>query len=92
MKISPRSIAVIFILMVIIIYAYSTIENETKAVDEKFCKDDADCACGMHIETGDCFYGNKMYVDIVGQCPDFCSGIDGKLKLRCINNMCKQIS
>lgn len=55
------------------------------------CKTDADCACGTNKETGDCFYGNKKYVNTANQCPDFCSGYDGKLIIKCIDNECTQL-
>jgi hypothetical protein len=59
---------------------------------EKYCKTDEDCTCGVHKTNKVCFYGNKNYVDINQQCPDFCTGIGGNLQIRCINNECKQIS
>jgi len=58
---------------------------------ELYCRQDTDCACGVHINTGDCFFGNKNYVNIKEQCPDFCTGIAGHLKIKCIDNECKQI-
>jgi len=54
------------------------------------CQTDSDCACGTKIDTGGCFYGNKQYVDTKKQCPDFCSGIDGKMVTRCVKNVCAQ--
>lgn len=58
---------------------------------QDFCNTDADCACGRHIETGACFFGNKDYVDTTQQCPDFCTGITGAMKLQCVNNSCEQM-
>ncbi|MEM4245452.1 MAG: eight-cysteine-cluster domain-containing protein [Candidatus Nanoarchaeia archaeon] len=58
---------------------------------EKYCEVDADCACGTHIKTGDCFYGNKAYVNVLKQCPDFCGGIGGNLAVRCFANKCTQV-
>lgn len=54
------------------------------------CTEDSDCACGAHINTGECFIGLKELVNIdsVKQCPDFCSGIEGNLVVRCENNRC----
>jgi hypothetical protein len=66
------------------IYAFS---QDTKT----YCNSDDDCACGVYIETGDCFYGNKDYVDITEQCPDFCTGIAGNLKIKCVNSTCVQM-
>lgn len=59
---------------------------------EKYCEKDEDCVCGVHKTTRDCFYGNKNYVDTAQQCPDFCSGITGKLKISCVNKRCEQVS
>jgi hypothetical protein len=83
--------------------AAATIDNrydilsETMAEDtqnndaEKFCETDSDCACGRHIDTQECFLGNKNYVDVGHQCPDFCTGIAANFAVRCIKNMCVQI-
>ena len=59
---------------------------------EEFCEKDTDCACGVHKNTGNCFYGNKNYVDTSKQCPDFCAGIGGHLSIICENNKCTQKS
>jgi eight-cysteine-cluster-containing protein len=59
---------------------------------EKYCEKDEDCACGIHKTTKSCFYGNKNYVDIMQQCPDFCTGIGGNFQIKCVNKECKQIS
>jgi hypothetical protein len=48
---------------------------------ESYCKQDSDCACGVHVTTGECFYGNEDYVDTSRQCPDFCTGIAGNLEI-----------
>jgi hypothetical protein len=57
---------------------------------EKSCGTDADCACGVSIETGDCFYGNRDFVDTSSQCPDFCNGIAANLEIVCSNGICAQ--
>jgi len=59
---------------------------------EKYCEKDEDCACGKHKTTGECFYGNKDYVNTLQQCPDFCTGIGGNLAIECINQECKQVT
>lgn len=59
-------------------------------ISEKYCEQDTDCACGRHKTTGDCFFGNKNYVDTGKQCPDFCTGIAGNLEIRCVSNECTQ--
>tara|TARA_Y100000310_G_C20682263_1_gene816681 strand:- start:2345 stop:2746 length:402 start_codon:yes stop_codon:yes gene_type:complete len=55
---------------------------------EELCEVDEDCACGVHIDTRDCFLGNKDYVDISEQCPDYCTGIAGNRVLKCMYNRC----
>lgn len=67
-----------------LLYAYRA------PVDEKYCRADEDCACGVNINTGDCFYGNKNFVNVSQQCPDFCNGIAANLVIRCIGNACMQ--
>jgi len=63
----------------------------TQTSSEKSCKTDNDCACGKHKTTKQCFFGNVEFVDpTVGACPDFCGGIDGKLKVTCVNSECVQ--
>ena len=58
---------------------------------ETSCQQDSDCACGVHITTGQCFYGNVNYVNISDQCPDFCTGIDGKFQTKCVAGICSQV-
>jgi hypothetical protein len=60
-----------------------------------FCEKDGDCICGgIDRTTGECFIGNLKYygscVDKTKDCPDFCSGITGKMRLRCEKNSCVQ--
>lgn len=57
---------------------------------DKYCKNDGDCSCGRDIKTKECFYGNKNFVENA-TCPDFCTGIDGNLEIKCIENKCEQI-
>jgi len=54
-----------------------------------YCVEDKDCACGVHIETGECFVGSKEFVNTEKQCPDYCTGIAGNLETKCINHQCK---
>lgn len=77
---------VLLILVFVLIAGCINLDNETQ------CIEDEDCACGTHIETGECFYGNRNYVDINTQCPDFCTGITGSMKIKCINEKCVQIA
>ncbi len=62
-----------------------------EASDLTSCKIDADCACGVKIGTNECFFGNKKYVNTLSQCPDFCSGIDGGMIIKCQANKCVQV-
>ncbi len=55
-----------------------------------FCVIDSDCACGTLESTGDCFYGQKGFVNTETQCPDFCTGIAGNLEIVCEGNRCRQ--
>jgi hypothetical protein len=64
----------------------------TEISSEVYCVNDSDCACGRNKTTGDCFFGNKAYVDTSSQCPDFCGGIAGNLELKCVENECRQVT
>lgn len=57
-----------------------------------YCEQDSDCACGKLISTGDCFYGQKEFVNVLEQCPDFCTGIAAHLQIKCENHQCVQVS
>jgi hypothetical protein len=61
-------------------------------IPELMCSTDSDCACGTKKDTRECFYGNKEFVNIEEQCPDFCSGIAGNFEIKCISNKCTQIN
>jgi hypothetical protein len=86
-----RIMAIVSLLVIIAVY-FSFLGEELTS--EKSCNRDADCGCGVHAETGECFYGNKDYVDSnpAKVCPDFCAGIDGSFKIRCVENLCRQVS
>ena len=58
---------------------------------EKYCSQDSDCACGTHKTTGECFYGNKAYVNTGKQCPDYCTGIAAMFETKCVNDTCTQV-
>ena len=55
------------------------------------CNSDDDCACGVSPSTGDCLIGNKNFVDTSRQCPDFCTGIDGRMTTQCVENKCRAV-
>ena len=71
-------------------------KQECKGIDPKFCESDADCICGgTDIPTGECFVGNTNYYDKCVYktkiCPDFCTGIAGKIGTSCIKSRCVQV-
>ncbi len=82
----------LFLIMVFIMVGIATLEGIRPAEKEKFCFLDSDCACGRNMLTGECFYGNKNFVNASEQCPDFCAGIGGSFELKCINNGCKRVA
>ena len=55
------------------------------------CEVDQDCACGVDRQTGECMYGNKKFIDTSKQCPDFCTGIHGRFRIKCINGRCTRV-
>ncbi|NYZ61004.1 hypothetical protein H0O01_04900 [Candidatus Micrarchaeota archaeon] len=57
---------------------------------EKRCVQDSDCACGKNA-AGECFYGNRNYVNVEEQCPDFCTGIAAMFEIKCVENECRQV-
>lgn len=68
-------------------------DEATPTPAEKACTADEDCDCGVNKRTGICFYGNRDYVDsnVSRQCPDYCSGITGKMTVQCVGGECKQV-
>lgn len=63
-----------------------------KAVeDQKACRTAEDCVCGTKINTNECFFGNRKYVNVEKQCPDYCTGITGRLMIGCVDGLCQQI-
>ncbi|MFP4112177.1 MAG: hypothetical protein ACLFPQ_06450 [Candidatus Woesearchaeota archaeon] len=59
---------------------------------ERYCISDDDCACGVHIETRKCFFGNLRFVDESEQCPDFCAGKSGRFVVSCLDKICTQVN
>jgi hypothetical protein len=55
------------------------------------CKADSDCACGTDIATHKCAFGPAPKIDTSRQCPDFCTGIAGHMKIACVEGTCKQV-
>ncbi len=58
-----------------------------------WCETSEDCVCGgIDEKTKDCFVGNKGYYDLFvnkeQDCPDFCTGIDGRMAAVCQENHC----
>ena len=56
----------------------------------QYCDRDSDCSCGTDINSGQCAYGNKKYINETKQCPDYCSGIAGDKEIICENHKCTQ--
>jgi len=84
---------ILFILTAFIILAFNIfkpIAAEPDVVNLLECEQNLDCGCGGNFRTGDCFIGNKKYVDTSIICPDFCNGISGNLEIKCIDNVCVQ--
>jgi len=83
---------VLVLIVTIVAGAISFVRNYEipQVSNERVCNADADCACGVHKTSGDCFYGNRNYVNTARQCPDFCRGISGHLEIKCVNNKCVQ--
>jgi len=72
--------------------ARNTTNNTASNIpDYLFCNTVDDCACGVSIQSRDCLVGNKKYVDTTQQCPDYCTGFDGRLVTKCIDHQCKTI-
>lgn len=81
----------LFLIIVFIIVGIATLEAIRPPENSKFCFSDSDCVCGKNALTGECFYGNRNFVNASEQCPDFCAGIGGSFELKCVNNGCKQV-
>ncbi len=58
--------------------------------DARRCRTDADCACGKALSDGACAFGTAACIDTSQQCPDFCSGITGAMRLSCVDAQCVQ--
>jgi hypothetical protein len=55
------------------------------------CKVDSDCACGTDVTTHKCAFGPASRIDASRQCPDFCTGIAGRMKIACVEGSCRQV-
>ncbi len=84
-----RSVAFAAIVTALLLLAGCTRPGSGVPV-EKRCMQDSDCACGKNA-AGDCFYGNKDYVNVSQQCPDFCTGIAAMFEIKCVENECTQV-
>ncbi len=54
------------------------------------CQRDDDCACGIDRSTGACAFGAAARIDTARQCPDFCGGISGAMRVSCDHGRCVQ--
>ncbi len=82
---------ILFIGLIALLLFSGCIEPPQPVPNKKYCETDSDCACGTYLETGDCFYGNKEFVNTEKTCADFCTGYMGDLKIKCVQNTCKQV-
>jgi hypothetical protein len=80
----------LFVFLLVAIAYLVSLGSGPPASNEKYCGFDDDCACGVHVKTGECFYGNRNFVDASKQCPDFCNGIAANLEIKCVENECVQ--
>lgn len=95
-KINANKVVILFFVL-IAISMISGCSAQNNNADKLFCTQDSDCICsGTDKQTNECFIGNKEYfaknVDASKQCPDFCTGIAGNMKLSCKENKCQRIS
>lgn len=67
------------------------VKNSSLKMGKRFCQGDSDCVCGVDRETGLCDFGNREFIDTSKQCPDFCTGIHGRFRIKCINNQCQKV-
>lgn len=67
---------------------WALFRGECSAEAPNFCETESDCACGVHITSRECFFGQKEFVDTTEQCPDFCTGIAGNFRLQCVQFTC----
>ena len=82
---------VVFILSVLLITACKQVSTTNPSQNDQLaCLSNSDCACGVQKDTGQCFFGNKNFVNTLKQCPDFCNGFSGDLTIVCQNNQCVQ--
>lgn len=72
-------------------FSKSNIKLKSYELSKKFCRYNSDCACGVDKETGECAYGNKKFIDTSRQCQDFCTGIHGRFRIKCVDNLCKAV-
>jgi hypothetical protein len=62
-------------------------ENNTNGVE---CQSDHECACGVDRSDGRCAFGPAARIDTTRQCPDFCGGISGAMRVACDRGRCVQ--
>jgi len=72
-------------------YGFKVDENGCEiceCIEIDCCETVDDCACGIDIINDDCAVGNREFINTSESCPDFCGGIDGQLKIKCIEKHC----
>lgn len=83
-------VVVVLLLLVFAGLAIGTKEKKYPQASIVECSSDADCVCGVNNRTRECAIGNARFIDTREQCPDFCTGIEGTMTIRCIANKCSQ--
>src|SRR5512145_3183513 len=66
--------------------------HQSAASCSKSCASVEDCACGRDAANGACAVGRKECIDASKQCPDFCTGITGKMQVQCVNQRCAVVA
>ncbi|MBN2459232.1 hypothetical protein JXB28_03015 [Candidatus Woesearchaeota archaeon] len=89
---SKSMIMTMFVLIILLFVMASCQKPAPAPMLDTACTSDSDCACGTRINTGECFIGNKAYVNVEKQCPDFCTGIAGNLYIKCVSGNCQQLN
>ncbi len=82
------SAAVVFI--IIAAGAFFKQATNVSPKEDDYCSRQADCSCGKHIETGECFIGNKKHIQQSSDCFDFCFQGQG-LEIKCVDHRCRRV-
>jgi hypothetical protein len=89
MKIKINMLILTVMILSSVIITGCSITGNVLLKDETHCEKQSECACGIHHIKGECFVGNKEFVNVTDDCSDFCNGLRGGLTTKCINNACE---